>query len=287
MRVLTGKRIFPLPIRNKNDMKHALSLVLVFCWCVTLCAQDAEPVLLRLFYIETFKAYEENQELRTEEMVLDIGKGSSCFYSRWFAARRHYVDSLLARGGDENTVLQAMGKFPSSNRSYTVHKEYPRKGMLTCTDRVLKDFVYEEPEETPEWTLLAQDTVIMGYKCHAAACSFRGRTWRAFYAVDIPVNDGPWKLHGLPGVILWAKDGTGIFSFECIGIEDGGGKTMFVPNLKKHIKCTREELMKLHRESAQDPNKFVAKFGYVIGQGYGADGRPLVYKPKTPLFLDY
>jgi hypothetical protein len=37
--------------------------------------------------------------------------------------------------------------------------------------------------------------------------------------MDIPVNAGPWKLHGLPGLILKANDDRQHYVFECNGIE--------------------------------------------------------------------
>src|SRR3712207_8163725 len=49
--------------------------------------------------------------------------------------------------------------------------------------------------------------------------TFRGRTWRVWFALDIPFPDGPWKLCGLPGLILKAEDSKGHFSFDCVGID--------------------------------------------------------------------
>ena len=48
---------------------------------------------------------------------------------------------------------------------------------------------------------------------------FRGREWTVFYTEDIPLMDGPWKFHGLPGLIMKASDENGHYTFECIGIK--------------------------------------------------------------------
>lgn len=34
-----------------------------------------------------------------------------------------------------------------------------------------------------------------------ATTQFRGLTYTAWFALDIPINEGPWKFHGLPGLI--------------------------------------------------------------------------------------
>ncbi|CDF81156.1 conserved hypothetical protein [Formosa agariphila KMM 3901] len=47
---------------------------------------------------------------------------------------------------------------------------------------------------------------ILGHLCNKAVGDFRGRTYTAWYTQDIPVPFGPWKLHGLPGLILKSTD---------------------------------------------------------------------------------
>ena len=65
----------------------------------------------------------------------------------------------------------------------------------------------------PVWKLEDGDTTIVEYACHKATTHFKGRTWHVWYAPDIPISEGPWKLSGLPGLILAAKDSEGLFSF--------------------------------------------------------------------------
>ena len=39
-----------------------------------------------------------------------------------------------------------------------------------------------------------------------AECDFRGRHYIAWFNPKIPIPDGPWKLRGLPGLIIEAYD---------------------------------------------------------------------------------
>ena len=52
-----------------------------------------------------------------------------------------------------------------------------------------------------------------------ATSDFRGRRWTAWFATDIPVSDGPWKLGGLPGLILEAYDKGHQYTFTAVGLE--------------------------------------------------------------------
>lgn len=71
----------------------------------------------------------------------------------------------------------------------------------------LHPFQYEEPN-IPDlnWEPLDTSKVIEGYLSLAAKVKFRGRTYTAWYTPEIPIPLGPWKLTGLPGLVLEAQD---------------------------------------------------------------------------------
>lgn len=59
---------------------------------------------------------------------------------------------------------------------------------------------------------------VLGYECIMAESDYHGRHWKAWFASEIPMPFGSWKLHGLPGLILKAEANGG-FSFAATGIE--------------------------------------------------------------------
>lgn len=71
-----------------------------------------------------------------------------------------------------------------------------------------KNTQYFSTEEIPfmEWKLLSSVKKIKSIDCLLAKTSFRGRVFYAWYAPEIPVSYGPWKLNGLPGLIVEAYD---------------------------------------------------------------------------------
>jgi GLPGLI family protein len=69
------------------------------------------------------------------------------------------------------------------------------------------------------WELLPETKNINSYKCQKARGNFRGRAYTVWFTNDIPVSMGPWKLNGLPGLILEATDSLNQFQFFAEKIE--------------------------------------------------------------------
>ena len=69
------------------------------------------------------------------------------------------------------------------------------------------------------WELLPQTKNITSFKCQKAQGNFRGRTYTVWFTNDIPVSMGPWKLNGLPGLILEATDSLNQLQFFAEKIE--------------------------------------------------------------------
>lgn len=75
-------------------------------------------------------------------------------------------------------------------------------------------YYVQDPIHDPEWKLHSETKSISGFECNKATTTFRGRTYEVWYTPEIPVNFGPWKLNGLPGLILQASDTKGQIEFR-------------------------------------------------------------------------
>ena len=86
-----------------------------------------------------------------------------------------------------------------------VWTDYP-DGKTTVRDAIPPS-IYETQDErtTIDWTLTDDTVNIGGYLCKTATCQLHGRQWTVRYCEDIPTTAGPWKLCGLPGLIVEAE----------------------------------------------------------------------------------
>ncbi|MDE6545266.1 MAG: GLPGLI family protein [Paramuribaculum sp.] len=179
----------------------------------TLAPENMEFVYDYRCCVDTTGSLEEN--ISNDNMLLQIGPNG---LSKFSSFKNLTVDSILMRSTQEQIAEAAKEGKLSNGEFMTIYKNYPA-GRLTHTEKICQDwFSYDEEMPQLDWELTDSVTNVLGYECQSARCKFRGREWTVFYTEDIPLMDGPWKLHGLPGLIMKATDENGHYTFECIGI---------------------------------------------------------------------
>ena len=216
-------------------------------------------------YVYTFDTLK--NELRDDLLILQIGKEVSKCYSYYTfqcdSLRRTpdgaKVWSELFRRAIEKDGIY--GDFPHVRMSTYVYKNYPT-GQMTITDRIsLQDYCYVDSLHTQTWTMGDSTREVLGYTCQQATADFRGRRWTAWFTTDIPISDGPWKLGGLPGLILKAYDERQQHVFTAVGLErvkdepiifnqQDGRNRRFEPT-------NRLDFLRMERRFLMDSNSFI------------------------------
>ncbi len=155
-------------------------------------------------------------------------------------------------------VREYSKEFEPIPESLTIHRE---KGVLNFYGKVFMNYYrYSEPIPEFEWTLTDETEEIMGYPCNKATTTWRGREWTAWYS-DIPINAGPWKFQGLPGLILKVEDSAGEHSIYAIGTEN-----IVYPighPEKTYTKATRKKYNEALEEHATNYGEMLIKSGMV------------------------
>src|SRR5690606_31555374 len=114
------------------------------------------------------------------------------------------------KGGSSSTDYS---KFPD---------EYLKVDYLKNKIEMIKDIHKKKFLVTDElnytWKITTETKKIKDYTCYKATTTFRGNNFEVWFTPDIPINAGPWKWYGLPGLILEAtdKDQSVVFKLEKI-----------------------------------------------------------------------
>lgn len=80
------------------------------------------------------------------------------------------------------------------------------------------NFLVEDNYTKLDWEVSEETKTIANYNCIKATTNFRGRTWIVWFTPEIAAPFGPWKLYGLPGLILEAEDSTQMYTFTLASI---------------------------------------------------------------------
>ena len=266
-------------------------LSFTFLFCLLALASHAQTVIdtvqYRIHYAVKMQMSKEHYWVKhDDEHCLDIGRQISHYYSRWLEGNQVIIDSMRANGASAMEAVMESRRigFPTSFFHFDIFKNYPSAGACTVTLSLLKDFRYDEVMQMPEWDPLVGDTIIEGYRCQPATTTFRGKTWRVWYAPDIPISDGPLKLYGLPGLILKAEDTEHEFAFSCIGIKKDVGQPLFIRS-NKYVKTSPVELQALQILKGNNYESFINQIGGRMPMAM--DGTPVKYPSRTPCLWEY
>ncbi len=182
--------------------------------------------------------------------ILQVGKKSAKFtdYSTY------QLDSAIVAKSSEDQIeaFRLREEKKEQYFDYTIFQNEPA-GNMTVYGTIIPDrYSYTEDSKTMKWTLADGEKTVCGYLCHKAECEYGGRKWTAWYSQDIPVSYGPWKLCGLPGLVLEAEDSDGANKFEAIILRNGA--SVITPASDKNITTTtREKFVKAKNLFESDP----------------------------------
>jgi GLPGLI family protein len=116
------------------------------------------------------------------------------------------------------------------------------------------------------WKLVNEIKKINNFLCSKATVNFRGRDYTVWFTDEINTPFGPWKLSGLPGLILEVYDATGFFKITATKIEINTPliKNFKIPKIKTLEAISIEEHFKKRHELE---NMFIEKINSQLPKG--------------------
>lgn len=249
-----------------------------------------EPALYGIQYKRTQLALDEQTKetvCLTDTLILAIGQRTSVFFNPTYVSRskawsKQNIKKLRQATTPSSTdfaPLSSVMKEKDAAGDYiendcgeptAIYKERDR-GVITSF-LWLPNIVCEQKNEAfRHWEIRPVQDTILSYACTRADIHYAGRDYTAWYAPEIPIPDGPWKLQGLPGLILKAEDKEGFFLFEAIGLE-----TLENACITMNDDCEKVDLQYFNRTAKAERSTRKGSFLFE-GKVYFTEWKPYSY----------
>jgi GLPGLI family protein len=196
-----------------NRIKTTRVLLVAFgllgiLFLVTAFTSGSNEVQQRAFlYKVEFKKYINRPDITVTDYIQVNTKGNTNFTFFYNRMKRDSIESLRKISSQERYTLFV------NDHPYSI-KTVKNKAIFTAEvgDQY---FSYEQTIDF-KWKLTDTKRKIDSYNCKLATVSYAGRTWNAWYTMDLPMDVGPYKFKGLPGCIVEMSDVDGIFKYTLI-----------------------------------------------------------------------
>lgn len=234
----------------------------------------------------------------TENMVLFLGQSASVYKS----LDRKTQEAMMRKQMEQQMAEQKATGGPmnfkvTGNKAVTRFEifQFPAANKLMRRESLITPYLIEEPMPAIQWKISADTATFGTLLCQKATAHFKGRDYTAWFCPDLPFRAGPWKLNGLPGLIVEAYDTNKEVEFKFDGMEQvvadekpavatieappspgttvlrfgGADEANSDPNLiavpANAVRTTEKEFDRLQTAMRKDPQAFMAAMGGNMG----------------------
>lgn len=191
----------------------------------------------------------------TESLLLLLGRNSSVYTSLDARLQNEafvkQIKDQVKNAADPNHIsLNIPGQRPVSDEYFqflTTHQLFTRQ-------KLINNYLIEEPLPVINWNISSDTLTISSLHCQKATAHFKGRDYIAWFCADLPFHSGPWKLNGLPGLIVQAADTKKEVVFEFAGFEQISNQKLLVKLPEDAILTTRKDFERLQEVAKTNPS---------------------------------
>ncbi len=179
--------------------------------------------IITLFYSLTAGAQYKFDIMCSYEMCLNFGTPD--FYDcKLYSSKKNSLfiyRNLISSADSLNQIEELADDYYkvkiTDDRTYNIFTD--KDSIKSVSGIIGKEEMCVVIEERPviNWNITDETKKIDNYDCIKAVAEFRGRTYYAWFSPEIPMMYGPYKFHGLNGVIFEIYDQTREVSFRLKG----------------------------------------------------------------------
>jgi GLPGLI family protein len=164
---------------------------------------------------------------------------------------------------DTSKIFVPIG-YSREKKGNVVYIDFINKRMVSRQKADIEIVLVDDTLQPIDWQISNEQKLFGELRCQKATAFVRGRNYTAWFAPAIPIRTGPWKLHGLPGLIVEAYDDKGHvrFMFESVkllnettSIEPPQSYGQKIFNEKSVVEYANELIDKFHKFLNSQPGR--------------------------------
>ena len=217
--------------------------------------QTAEPAQARATYhFIHVRDTTDRKHPYSENLSLLLSRNSSAYTS--IDARlqnekflKQVQDQVKSAADPNHITLNITGQRPVSDEYF----QFLATHKLFIKQTLINNYLIEEPLPAINWKISSDTLTISSLHCQKATAHFKGRDYEAWFCADLPFRSGPWKLNGLPGLIVQAADKNKEVVFEFAGFEQINNQKTLVGLPEDALRTTRKDFERLQEVRKNNP----------------------------------
>ena len=218
--------------------KHYWFIFVIFC-SHNIIAQVNYQIDYDMYYDTDFPM------IREAKLYVNDGEDKSVFVEM-FGTEKPFPNRQSE--DDESAVAKQKRNHP--NDYYVVDNS--TQEMYIVEDFYAEQYKINDTYFQRNWKIdYKKQKEIDGLMCHYAEITFRGHKWEAWFTTEIPLPYGPWKLYGLPGLILETQNESNRYHFVVTKIS--AVKEKFdLPDFSKIKEVSLKEFIEMNEEKIEN-----------------------------------
>lgn len=204
------------------------------------------------------------EKIQSEIMVLEVTPKFSKYYSEIVFKNDSISKSIYDKEAAATGSFTERSDLHKGLVRYTVIKENPSQKTFLIT-RIGQSKLKIEDKRNLDWKIQPEKEKVGAFNTQKATTIFAGRKWTAWFTTEIPIQDGPYKFRGLPGLIVKLEDESKSHRFELKGIKNLSAEELknidpnknFVYDFGENVDMDYKKYKSFYLESRNDPNKSI------------------------------
>lgn len=209
----------------------------------------------RVTYISTIDYSKEKKQVATSATSPIVYESTLLFhgFQSLFILSQNAEESTLKDKPDGGFEISISDKY-----GFSYFKDAQSKILVSREFILNKPFILQEKLDDITWAIGTEQKKIGNFLCQKASCFYKGRNFIAWFAKEIPIHSGPWKLWGLPGLILEAYDELEVVKFSVQKLDIPFTLSEPIAPPTQGERASREEFEKLWSKKAAQLKQFLS-----------------------------